>query len=353
MTIPFKTTAAAAAVALSFCAAAQTPGAVTYTHPTDPTLVPGAKPVMVQAIDTLKGDGLFLISGTRVVNLKIGEKLTDDRYPVTETTTDAAAGAFNGHLDVANFLRDGERRPIGRPNFAVPAQYGSMTLIYQSTNPLRLAVTMQGYDVSGLRIRDFLRTAEAYADPAAAKAGEARFPAGSLAYLATVSFVDDVLVLPRRESFTGAANVKQMVANFSKEIPFCLSYEERGGAIPYAMRFDPGNGRVGRVDLYAAKLGTVFCAPADSQVRAEGTWEEKTVGGTRAVVVSFPANVDPLDTGVSSVEREAALVAFIEPVKGSPGVRPGKFYRAGARVLDHQYRFNGTAAQAIRAALGL
>jgi hypothetical protein len=351
--IPFKTTAGAAAVALSFCVGAQTPGAVTYAHAPDPVVVPGAKPVTVQAIDTLKNDGLFLFTGTRVVNLRIGEKLVDDRYPVTETTTDAAAGAFNSHLDVAHFLRDGERRPIGRPNFAVPEQYGAMTLVYQSASPLRLAVTMQGYDVSGLRIRDFLRTAEAYADPLAAKVGEAKFPAGSLAYLSTVSFVDDVLVLPRRESFTGAANVKQMVVNFSKEIPFCLSYEERGGAVPYAMRFDPGNGRLGRVDLYAAKLGTVFCAPADNQVRAEGTWEERTVGGTRAVVVSFPANVDPLDTGVSAAEREAALVAFIEPSKGAPGVRPGKFYRAGARVFDHQYRFNSTAAQAIRTALGI
>ncbi|MFN9480344.1 MAG: hypothetical protein ACK6C0_13080 [Betaproteobacteria bacterium] len=344
-----------AALVAACYAGAQTPGVVTRVHPGDPDPVPGAKPVAVQAIDTLRGEGLYSILGSRVVNLRVGDKLVDNRYPVTETATDAA-GSFNAHLDVAHFLRDGERRALGRPNFAAPGEGGAMTLIYQSATPLRVSVTMQGYDVSGLAIRDFLRTADSTADSTvdsnAAKVGEAKFPAGSMAYLATVSFADDVLVLPRRESFTGAANVKQMVANFSKDIPFCLSYEERGGATPYAMRFHPG-GTSGKVSLYIAKLGTVFCAPGEDLVRAEGTWDEKTVGGTRAIVLSFPANVDPLDTGVSPAERDAALVAFIEPTKGAPGVRPGKMYRAGARVADHKYRFNATAAQAIRSAAGI
>jgi hypothetical protein len=83
----------------------------------------------------------------------------------------------------------------------------------------------------------------------------------------------------------------------------------------------------------------------------EGEWEEVSVGGTRAVVLSFASNVDPLDTGVTQVEREAARVAFIEPTKGAPGVRPGKLYSQGNRVMDYQYRFNKTAADTIAAAL--
>jgi hypothetical protein len=144
-----------------------------------------------------------------------------------------------------------------------------------------------------------------------------------------------------------------MVANFSREIPYCLSYEDRNGARPYAMLFrDPAASR-GRVQLYPAKSGTNFCARASEEVLAEGSWEESTVGGTKAVVVSFGANVDPADTGVIDVEREAARIAFIEPRKGAPGVRPGKLYRAGARISDYQYRFNATAAAAIRTALGM
>ena len=67
-------------------------------------------------------------------------------------------------------------------------------------------------------------------------------------------------------------------------------------------------------------------------------------------MLSFPAQVDPLDTGVSNVERESARIAFIEPTKGQPGVRPGKLYQAGASVYDYQYRFNKIAADAVRQA---
>ena len=65
-------------------------------------------------------------------------------------------------------------------------------------------------------------------------------------------------------------------------------------------------------------------------------------------MLSFPAQVDPLDTGVSNVERESARIAFVQPTKGLPGVRPGKLYQAGAKIYDYQYRFNKTAADAIR-----
>ena len=89
------------------------------------------------------------------------------------------------------------------------------------------------------------------------------------------------------------------------------------------------------------------------QPLGRGEWEETTIGGTHAVVLSFPAQVDPLDTGVTVVERESARIAFIEPTKGLPGVRPGKLYQAGASVYDYQYRFNRTAADAVRQATGV
>ena len=54
---------------------------------------------------------------------------------------------------------------------------------------------------------------------------------------------------------------------------------------------------------------------------------------------------------MTNVERESAKIAFIEPSKGTPGVRPGKLYQAGAKIYDYQYRFNKTAADAVRSAL--
>lgn len=335
-------------------AAAQPPSAVVSPLPTpDVKPIAEATPMQVSALDALKGDGIYFFSGTRMVNLRVNGTPQGDRYPLVEKSTDTNVGAFNANLNVQNFVRDGERRPIGQPSFAVPGPDGSVQLTYQSASPLQVKVALKAYDVSGLPMRTFLRTPENFTKPEAARIGDAKFPSGSVAYLTTVRFQDDVLMLPRQESFTGAANTRQMVANFAKDTPFCLSYEDRNGAKPYAMMFRDASAARGKVQLYAAKSGTMFCARATEEVLAEGTWEEATIGGTKAVVVSFGANVDPLDTGVSEVEREAARIAFIEPRKGAPGVRPGKLYSAGAKIVDFQYRFNATAANALRAGLGL
>jgi len=47
------------------------------------------------------------------------------------------------------------------------------------------------------------------------------------------------------------------------------------------------------------------------------------------------------------------ILQRIQPTEASPGIRPGERYRAGAPIIDHQYRFNSTAATATRTALGV
>lgn len=327
---------------------------VVYGPVAKPVPVPGAKPIAMPAFDALKGDGLYHLTGTKVSNIRAAATpLEGNRYPLSETSSESAESAINGHVDVANAVLNGERRSLGRPNFAIPAQDGSVYLLYSGQAPLRLAVSMQAYDVSGLPISYFLRTAENYPRQDAAKAGSALFPVGAVAYLATARFIDDVLMLPRKESFTGASDTTQFIGNFSKQIPYCLAYEDRKGAKPYAMFFKTTGAKKGPVVLYPAKTGTLFCDRAGPEAIGEGQWEERTVAGTRAVVVSFGAQVDPLDTGVSSFERESARIAFVEPTKGTPGVRPGKLYQAGASLYDFQYRFNRTAVDAIRQAAGI
>ncbi len=326
----------------------------TYGPLKQPRPVQGVKPLPNPGIAALRGDGIYLISGPRIANLRAGDKpVQEDRYAVTETTNDAKTGAVHSNIDAANFVLNGERRPVGRPNFAIPAPDGTVYLIFSGPSPLRVAMTLQAFDVSGLHMQPFLRTPDNYLKQEANKIGSATFPTGSVAYLVIARFIDDVLILPARESFTGATSTAQFVANFSKQIPYCLSYEDRKGAKPYAMLFKPGAVKKGSVQLYAAKTGTLFCDRNGESALDEGEWEERTIGGTRAVVLSFPANVDPLDTGVTNVERESAKIAFIEPSKGAPGVRPGKLYQAGAKIYDYQYRFNKTAADSVRSALGL
>ncbi len=326
----------------------------TYGPLKQPRPVQGAKPLPNPGLDALRGDGIYLIYGARVANLRAADKPgAENRYALTETTNDAKTGAVHSNIDAGNFVLNGERRPVGRPNFAIPAPDGTIYMIFSGQNPLRVAVTLQAFDVAGQHIQPFLRTPDNYLKQEAAKVGSAVFPKGSVAYMVVARFIDDVLMLPARESFTGASSTGQFVGNFSKQIPYCLAYEDRKGAKPYAMLFKPGAAKKGGVELFAAKTGTLFCDRDGVKPLDEGEWEEQTIAGTRAVVLSFPANVDPLDTGVTNVERESAKIAFIEPSKGTPGVRPGKLYQAGAKIYDYQYRFNKTAADAVRSALAI
>ena len=41
---------------------------------------------------------------------------------------------------------------MGRPNFAIPAPDGTVYLIFSGQNPLRVAITLQAFDVSGQHI---------------------------------------------------------------------------------------------------------------------------------------------------------------------------------------------------------
>ena len=355
MQITFRTAIAVAALSCASAAATELSTELqTYGPLKQPRPVRGAKPLPNPGLDALRGDGIFLINGARIANLRAADKPgAENRYALTETTNDAKTGAVHSNIDAGNFVLNGERRPVGRPNFAIPAPDGTIYMIFSGQNPLRVAVTLEAFDVSAQHMQPFLRTPDNYLKQEAAKVGSAVFPAGSVAYLVVARFIDDVLMLPARESFTGAASTGQFVGNFSKQIPYCLAYEDRKGAKPYAMLFKPGAAKKGSVELFAAKTGTLFCDRDGVKPLDEGEWEEQTIAGTRAVVLSFPANVDPLDTGVTNVEREAAKIAFIEPNKGTPGVRPGKLYQAGAKIYDFQYRFNKTAADAVRSALAI
>ena len=344
------------AIALAFLPAvviAQPPGSgvVRSQVAVDRGPVNGLPPLGTPALQALSGDGLYKFSGTRVTNLRVSGPAQGNRHPLAEKAEDARAVSFNGHIDAGSFVIDGERFRVSSPTHAIGVPDGSVQVVYGSARPMHLSVRLEAYDVSGQPMRPFLRTSRNYAMNEASRVADRRFPAGSVAYIVHAQFLDDVLVLPSEESFSGAANTRALLNNFSKNIPYCLSYEDRSGAKPYALLFRDATATKGRVTLYSAKPGTVFCSKGSEQVVAEGRWEEVTVAGTKAVVLAFGADVDPLDTGVSDVESAAAAIAFVEPRKGPPGVRPGKMYRAGVGIVDNEFRFNGTAAQAIRAAM--
>ena len=72
---------------------------------------------------------------------------------------------LNGGIDVAHAVLNGERRALGRPNFAIPAPDGTFYIVYAGQAPLRMAVTLQAYDVSEMPISLFLRTPDNYPKP--------------------------------------------------------------------------------------------------------------------------------------------------------------------------------------------
>jgi hypothetical protein len=317
----------------------------------DRSTVQGLTASRMPVIDALRDEGMFHFAGTKVTHLRLAGPARGDRFPLAEIAEEPLLTAFNSHLDAGTFVVNGERHRFSPPDYAVPAADGTAQVVYAGRHPLRLRVWLEAYDVSGRAILPFLRTARAYAMPDSARAGDRTFPPGSTAYIVHATFLDDVLVLPGREAFSGATTTRAFVANFSRSIPYCLPYEGRDGAKPYAVLFRDAQATRGRTTVYRAKPDVVFCASDGGEPVAEGQWEEVRVAGTRAVVLKFGNDIDPQDTGVSDTESAAALPAFIEPRVGAPGVRPGKMYRAGATIVDHQFRFNAAAAQAIRAAL--
>jgi hypothetical protein len=141
-------------------------------------------------------------------------------------------------------------------------------------------------------------------------------------------------MLPARESFTGASNTGQFVGNFSKQIPYCLRTKTVKVRKPYAMLFKPGSVKKGSVELYAAKTGTLFCDREGVQkhwTRDSGK-SKRSRARARWCFRSPPTSIRSTPASPTS-SAKSAKIAFIEPSKGTPGVRPGKLYQAGAKNL--------------------
>src|SRR4029453_19652929 len=67
----------------------QTDGPLKHPRP-----VQGAKPLPNPGLDALRGEGIYLIYGTRVANLRAADKPgAENRHALTETTNDAKIGA--------------------------------------------------------------------------------------------------------------------------------------------------------------------------------------------------------------------------------------------------------------------
>ena len=76
------------------------------------------------------------------------------------------------------------------------------------------------------------------------------------------------------------------------------------------------------------------------------------MNGTRTISFTFPEHLNPEDYGVAKAHRDALRVALAQEKAGKKTkLVPARLWLAGKPITDYQWRFNETAAEAVREAL--
>ncbi len=363
-------------------------------------VVKGAKPISMTTLDAFKGEGVYYFNDREESNFRIGEKTGDNSYTVKETYPEGQkAHGFAWGTNVESIVRSGVSVSADFPRTLTTEADGSVKLYSDSSaTPVTLRVKLYAFDVSGQHVFHYLRTRNNYPTQTAGTTN-AVFPKGSVAYMPQISAVQDEYVVLKPNAFTGAGSVEGFARNFSGSIPYCLSYLPREGFKAYGITFDgaqsgaaanakttykyvtktryvknkkgkkvkqtykvkvpvtttassaaPGN--TGKVSLLPVKTGTVFCQSTSKTPVANGNYTIRTVDGTKGLAVEFPVDVKAPDTGIFELSRNALSIALVEMKRGkTTSVVPGYYLKANLPITDFQYRFNATAAKAVRQAL--
>ena len=358
--------------------------------------IQGAKPLRgLSTRQAFDGSGVYYFNGAEESNFRDAGPDGSGRYIVKETYAKGQAHGFTLATSLTPIVRNGRTVSIENPSTLTEEKDGSVTLTAGSDGaPVSVRVKLWAFDVSGQYVYKYLRTRLNYPTDAA-RVTSARFPAGSIAYMPQIFMPEDQFVVLRPGAFTGASTVEDFVRNFSRDIPYCLSYLAREGYKPYGVSFDASqlsaasgktvyktvketrwekgrNGKkvkktvtrkvpvsagstvpeTGTVNLMSVKSDTVFCSRASSTPAATGTYRILTLNGTRGLAMQFPAAVRAPDTGIFELSRHAVTPALVEMSKnGRTSVVPGYRVLANQPVTDFQYRFNETAAKAVRSAI--
>lgn len=110
----------------------------------------------------------------------------------------------------------------------------------------------------------------------------------------------------------------------------------------------------GLVNVYHTKPGTIFCQRSKPDPVAKARWDLRYINGTRTLTVDFPDLIDSLSIGLMTANRGKLLPAFAEertPTGRKTRVIPTAVWLKNERIRDSQYRFNKTAASAVKAAI--
>ena len=284
-------------------------------------------------------------------------------WTVSETVTQAGERCFTWGQGAVQLIRNSRVLNNEGPMVASRLPDGRILLQNSGQAVFNLAVELRAYNISGKPIRHFLRNGNNQPDSLAwFVPADAKFPQGSVAYLATYWLGDDEIVQPSRSAFTGTRNLESMIARYTaKTTPYCMSYVSHLEATPYGLSFERpvrerGKNRAsapqGRFILSQVQRSNMFCERLSNGAQKGGSWKISRIQGTRVLELTEDADVPSSDIGIQPINNDGIDVGFAEIVRGNKGqsrmqVVPVRIVRNNQPVTDFRLKFNAAAAQAI------
>ena len=222
-------------------------------------------------------------------------------WTVSETVTQAGERCFTWGQGAVQLIRNSRVLNNEGPMVASRLPDGRILLQNSGQAVFNLAVELRAYNISGKPIRHFLRNGNNQPDSLAwFVPADAKFPQGSVAYLATYWLGDDEIVQPSRSAFTGARNLESLIARYTaKTTPYCMSYVSHLEATPYGLSFERpvrerGKYRAsapqGRFTLSQVQRSNMFCERLPNGTQKGGSWKISRIQGTRVLELTEDAD---------------------------------------------------------------
>lgn len=298
--------------------------------------------------EIMKNHTVWVIDGkdTSAWSVVEGKKPRRGAAPLLLKQDRGDLGLIPAQTDAGYIATKTEKISLSQPTSVVFEKNGSAILKFGAgKNPVQIDIKLRAFDVSGLKMAEFLKNRKGQPIAEAEKVGSEVFPAGSIAYKADTTFLNDEMVIPVNQNFTSATTSEELLKNFSS-IPFCL---KRVSGHAYGIMFDQAAPKAvsGTFKVTPVKRETMFCTPTGEAAVATGKWTVVNNGRSHAVVLTMPKEVTPAEYGIEEHESGVSKMAFVAPGKGDKIFRPGKFFAKGTTLESRRFYFNTTAAEAI------
>ena len=241
-----------------------------------PLALPDAARLRISATEALSGQGMYYFDDDKAARLYIAQdKSSKDRFLVKESFDQGVPHGLPWGTGAQALVYDGVAVKPENILSATPNRDGSLSITYGDHPNMKINMKLEAFDVSGMFVRDFLRTrgnqptlSASFVSP------ERKFLAGSVAYAMTLWVDQDEVLVPNLKGFTGANSIEDFSKRFAGNTPYCLRFLPGNIVQPMGMGFkEPIKGKItkvkgksveeeqsGRVSLYAAKKNTVFCS---------------------------------------------------------------------------------------------